>query len=105
MAASKEDLKAMCDLNGWGVGTTIRRTNSLGEEFEMVITAVGEDAVLVKYLSERIQGEVILFAFNGDVFTEVLNREQIISQIGSCLNRMEELQQELRRERVLSEQS
>jgi hypothetical protein len=47
----------MCSVNGWGVGTKLRRTNRNNDHYDMEITGLGEDAVLIKYLNYDIQGQ------------------------------------------------
>lgn len=98
MAATREDLRMMCSLNGWVVGTQLRRTANDGETYDMEITALGEDAVLIKYLSHDIQGEAVLFAGDGDVFTEILTRDRILTEVVNLSNRITYLLKQLSEE-------
>ncbi len=73
MAVQIEALREMCDQNNWGVGTKIRKIPPQGETYDFEITAVGETAVVVKYLSHDIRGELVLYAAEGDQFQEIFD--------------------------------
>jgi hypothetical protein len=78
----------MCSVNGWGVGTKLRRTNRNNDHYDMEITGLGEDAVLIKYLNYDIQGEAVLAASEGDVFIELLPKDKIMVEIDGLLHRL-----------------
>lgn len=83
-------LKSMCEVNNWGIGTKLRKTNKRGETMDVEITGFGEKAVLVKYTSERIEGECILHYTEGDTYQPLYSKDQALVEIDTLTAEIEE---------------